>query len=41
MMVVLFKTQSRPDIDTAEYGKAARRMNVLASESPGFLSFKH
>ena len=41
MMVVLFKTQPRPDIDTAEYGKAARRMNVLASESPGFISFKH
>ena len=40
MMVVFFKTQARADVDAAEYQKAAQRMVALASQMPGFVSFK-
>ena len=41
MMVVLFDTEPRADIDAAEYKSAAERMFSLASQMPGFVSAKH
>jgi heme-degrading monooxygenase HmoA len=40
MIVVLFKTQLRADIDADEYQRTAERMYGLASKMPGFVSFK-
>lgn len=40
MVLVLFKTQTRADIDAAEYQKASERMHALASRIPGFISLK-
>jgi heme-degrading monooxygenase HmoA len=41
MMMVLFDTVPRADIDTAQYQQAAERMYALASQMPGFISAKH
>ena len=40
MVLLLFKTQRRADIDHEEYHKAAARMYELASKMPGFISIK-
>lgn len=40
MMVVLFGTELRPDIDRAEYAARNERMDELVRQIPGFLSVK-
>src|SRR5262245_46833994 len=40
MVLLLFKTQPRADIDQAEYQKAGARMYELAAKQPGFISIK-
>ena len=40
MMLVLFDTEPRADIDTAEYERAGERMEALVSQMPGFVSAK-
>jgi heme-degrading monooxygenase HmoA len=40
MMLVLFDTEPRADIDTAEYERAGSRMAALVSQMPGFVSAK-
>ena len=40
MVLLLFKTQPRPDIDQEAYQRASARMYELASKMPGFISIK-
>ncbi len=40
MYLVVFRNRKRADIDAAAYGAAADRMEQLAREQSGFLSFK-
>jgi heme-degrading monooxygenase HmoA len=40
MMLVLFNTEPRADIDAAEYERAGERMQTLVSQMPGFVSAK-
>lgn len=40
MFLVVFRNRKRPDIDRAAYQAEAVRMEQLAREQPGFLSFK-
>ena len=40
MVIVLFKTQPRVNIDAAAYQEASKRMYALASKIPGFISFR-
>lgn len=40
MVIVLFNTQPRVDLDAAAYHAASKRMVALASEIPGFISFR-
>jgi heme-degrading monooxygenase HmoA len=40
MYVVVFRNRKRAGIDHAAYGAMARRMEELAAQQPGFLSFK-
>jgi heme-degrading monooxygenase HmoA len=40
MFLVVFRNRKRPDIDQPAYDAEAERMEVLAREQPGFLSFK-
>ena len=39
MIVVLFSSVDRPDIDVEEYGRASSRMREIAASVPGFVSF--
>ena len=41
MYLVVFRNRKRADIDQAEYGAEADRMQALARQQPGFLSFKN
>ena len=41
MMVVLFETRLRADVNAAEYEATAKRMMELASAMPGFVSFRY
>ena len=40
MMLVLFDTEPRADIDAAEYERAGERMQALVTQMPGFISAK-
>lgn len=40
MFLVVFRNRKRPDIDQAAYDAEAERMEELAREQPGFVSFK-
>ncbi len=40
MVLLLFKTQQRSDINQEDYQKAGARMQELASKMPGFISIK-
>jgi heme-degrading monooxygenase HmoA len=40
MYLVVFRNRKRADIDQAEYGAEADRMEEMARQQPGFLSFK-
>ncbi|MEN7537932.1 antibiotic biosynthesis monooxygenase family protein [Aurantiacibacter flavus] len=40
MYLVVFRNRKRADIDQAAYAAEAERMEQLAREQPGFLSFK-
>jgi heme-degrading monooxygenase HmoA len=40
MFLVVFRNRKRADIDYAAYQADAARMEALAREQPGFLSFK-
>jgi heme-degrading monooxygenase HmoA len=40
MFLVVFRNRKRADIDHAAYDAEAERMETLAHEQPGFLSFK-
>ena len=40
MFLVVFRNRKRSDIDQAAYDAEAERMESLAAEQPGFLSFK-
>jgi heme-degrading monooxygenase HmoA len=40
MVVVLFGTKLRHDVDRAEYGERSRRMGELVEQIPGFISIK-
>jgi heme-degrading monooxygenase HmoA len=40
MFLVVFRNRKRPDLDQAAYEADAARMEALAREQPGFLSFK-
>jgi heme-degrading monooxygenase HmoA len=40
MMLVLFNTVPRADIDAGEYQRAGERMQALVSQMPGFVSAK-
>lgn len=40
MFLVVFRNRKRADIDAAAYSADARRMEELAGEQPGFISFK-
>ena len=40
MFLVVFRNRKRSDIDQAEYGAEADRMEDMARHQPGFLSFK-
>lgn len=40
MIVVLFGTQLRPDIDRAEYEARNERMDEIVRQMPGFISVK-
>jgi heme-degrading monooxygenase HmoA len=40
MYVVVFRNRKRADIDQAAYGAMAQRMEELAAQQPGFVSFK-
>lgn len=39
MIVVLFSSVDRPDIDIEEYRQASARMREIVSSVPGFISF--
>src|SRR5690606_20305870 len=40
MFLVVFRNRKRPDIDQVAYDREAERMEELARQQPGFLSFK-
>ncbi len=40
MFLTVFRNRKHPDMDAAAYAADAARMEALASEQPGFLSFK-
>jgi heme-degrading monooxygenase HmoA len=40
MFLVVFRNRKRADIDVAAYDTEAGRMEVLAAQQPGFVSFK-
>jgi heme-degrading monooxygenase HmoA len=40
MFLVVFRNRKRADMDDAAYGADAARMQALAREQPGFISFK-
>ena len=40
MVVVIFGTEKRPDIDLEEYGERNERMYDIVSTMPGFLGIK-
>ncbi len=40
MFMTVFRNRKRPDMDAAAYAADAARMEQLAREQPGFLSFK-
>jgi heme-degrading monooxygenase HmoA len=40
MVVVIFRTRIRPDADMAALERAGQRMAELASQMPGFVSYK-
>jgi heme-degrading monooxygenase HmoA len=40
MYLVVFRNRKHPGLDTAAYDAAAERMEILAREQPGYLSFK-
>lgn len=40
MFLVVFRNRKRADIDQATYSAEAERMEVMARQQPGFLSFK-
>ena len=40
MYLVVFRNRKRAGIDAAAYAEAAQRMEDLATQQPGFLSFK-
>ena len=40
MMLVIFKIETRADIDGVEYQKASERMHALAATIHGFISLK-
>jgi heme-degrading monooxygenase HmoA len=40
MFLVVFRNRKRADIDQAAYDAQAQRMETLAREQPGYLSFK-
>ncbi len=40
MFLVVFRNRKRADIDADEYGAEADRMEEMARQQPGFLSFK-
>lgn len=39
MIVVLFSSVDRPDIDADEYARASARMREIVASIPGFISF--
>ncbi len=39
MIVVLFSSVARPDIDADEYGRASARMREIVASVPGFIAF--
>jgi heme-degrading monooxygenase HmoA len=39
VIVVLFSTVDRPEIDAEEYGRASARMHEIVASIPGFISF--
>lgn len=40
MMIVMFKTAPRADIDKAQYHRESQRMAELVAQVPGFISVK-
>ena len=40
MVVVIFRSRVRPDVDMAALERAGMRMYELASQMPGFISYK-